>query len=44
MYAETDFLLALIKDNDWLGEAAETVYRTRRDELWTSQCTRIRNE
>jgi hypothetical protein len=24
MYAETDFLLALIKDEDWLGEAAET--------------------
>lgn len=37
MYAETDFLLALIKDEDWLGEAAETVYRNNRDELWTSQ-------
>lgn len=23
MYVETDFLLALIKDDDWLGEAAE---------------------
>ena len=41
MYAETDFLLALIKDEDWLGEAAETVYRTHRDELWTSQFTLI---
>ncbi|MDS0299421.1 hypothetical protein NDI76_11775 [Halogeometricum sp. S1BR25-6] len=39
MYAETDFLLALIKDEDWLGEAAETVYREHRDELWTSQFT-----
>ena len=41
MYAETDFLLALIKDEDWLGEAAETVYRTHREELWTSQFTLI---
>lgn len=41
MYAETDFLLALIKDDDWLGEAAESVYRTHRDELWTSQFTLI---
>ena len=41
MYAETDFLLALIKDEDWLGEAAETVYRTHHDELWTSQLTLI---
>ena len=41
MYAETDFLLALIKDEDWLGETAETVYRDHRDELWTSQFTLI---
>ncbi|MFP8957942.1 type II toxin-antitoxin system VapC family toxin [Natrialbaceae archaeon A-CW3] len=41
MYAETDFLLALIKDDDWLGNAAEAVYRERRDELWTSQFTLI---
>jgi hypothetical protein len=41
MYAETDFLLALIKDEGWLGEAAETVYRNHRDELWTSQFTLI---
>ena len=41
MYAETDFLLALIKDDDWLGDAAETVYRDHRDELWTSQFTFI---
>ena len=41
MYAETDFLLALIKDEDWLGEAAETVYREHRDELWTSQLTLV---
>ncbi len=41
MYAETDFLLALVKDDDWLGAAAETVYRERRDELWTAQFTLI---
>ncbi|RDZ63938.1 hypothetical protein C5B90_12575 [Haloferax sp. Atlit-12N] len=41
MYAETDFLLALIKDEDWLGDAAEAVYRDHRDELWTSQFTLI---
>lgn len=41
MYAETDFLLALIKDEDWLGDAAEVVYRERRDDLWTSQFTLI---
>ncbi|WP_123623494.1 PIN domain-containing protein [Halorubrum sp. CSM-61] len=41
MYAETDFLLALIKDEDWLGDAAEAVYRTHRDELWTSRFTLI---
>ncbi len=41
MYAETDFLLALIKDEDWLGEAAEAVYRDHRDELWTAQFTLI---
>jgi len=41
MYVETDFLLALIKDDDWLGTAAETVYRERKDELWTSRFTLI---
>jgi len=41
MYAETDFLLALVKDEDWLGDAAEDVYRDHRDELWTSQFTLV---
>jgi hypothetical protein len=41
MYAETDFLLALIKDEDWLGAAAEAVYRDHREELWTSQFTLV---
>jgi len=41
MYAETDFLLALIKDEDWLGDAAERVFDEHRDDLWTSQFTLI---
>lgn len=41
MYVETDFLLALIKDEDWLGDAAEAVYHEHRDELWTSQFTLV---
>lgn len=41
MYVETDFLLALIKDDDWLGDSAETVYREHREALWTSQFTLI---
>ncbi|RRJ33410.1 hypothetical protein [Halocatena pleomorpha] len=41
MYVETDFLLALIKDDDWLSDAAETVYREHRESLWTSQFTLI---
>ncbi len=35
MYAETDFLLALVKDDDWLGDAAVSVYREHSEELWT---------
>ncbi|MGZ0746542.1 PIN domain-containing protein [Haloparvum sp. AD34] len=41
MYVETDFLLALIKDEDWLGDATETVYREHQAELWTSKFTLI---
>ena len=41
MYVETDFLLALVKDEDWLGDSGEAVYRDHRDELWTSQFTLI---
>lgn len=41
MYVETDFLLALIKDDDWLGASAEAVYDRYRDELWTSRFTLV---
>jgi hypothetical protein len=30
-----------VKDEDWLGDAAEVVYDEHRDELWTSQFTLI---
>lgn len=41
MYAETDFLLALVEGTDWLGEAAENVYRDHHDDLRTSSFTLI---
>jgi hypothetical protein len=40
-YAETDFVLALIKDDDWLQAAAERVYENRQDELWSERATLI---
>lgn len=40
-YVEADFLLALIKDDDWLGERAEAIYERRRDDLWTSAHTLV---
>lgn len=40
-YAETDFLLALIKEDGWLQEAAAEVYEKRQDELWTGRETLI---
>lgn len=36
MYADTDFLVALIKDDDWLTDAAEEIYRKNKKEIWTS--------
>ena len=39
MYVETDFVLALIKDDDWLSEKAEKIYRENREDLWTSEYT-----
>ena len=37
MYADTDFILALLKDDDWLQDSAKEVYRKNNDEIWTSQ-------
>lgn len=41
MYAETDFLLALIKDDDWLGDTAADVFQQHRQDLWTSRFTLV---
>jgi len=37
MYADTDFILALIKDDDWLTGPAEKVYTQNKDVIWTSR-------
>lgn len=37
MYADTDFLLALIKDDDWLSESAEEIYSQNKEQIWTSR-------
>lgn len=37
MYAETDFLLALVKEDDWLQAAAGSVYEAHKGDLWTSE-------
>lgn len=39
-YVETDFLLALVKDDDWLADAAERVYDDH-DDLWTARDTLV---
>ena len=41
LYVETDFILALIKDDDWLRERAQAIYDAHRDELWTARDTLI---
>lgn len=41
LYVETDFILALIKDDDWLQDRAEAIYAERGDELWTNRDTLI---
>lgn len=41
LYVETDFILALIKDDDWLRRRAEAVYETRSDDLWTTRDTLV---
>ena len=39
MYVDLDFILALIKDDDWLSDKAEEIYKEYKDELWTSDFT-----
>lgn len=40
MYVEADFILALLKPDDWLSEKAMEVYENE-DDLWTSRYTLI---
>ncbi len=39
MYAETDFVLALVKESDWLKANAEKIYEIYKKEIWSSQLT-----
>lgn len=41
MYVETDFILALVKEEDWLQEKAEKLYEEHKENLWTSSYTLI---
>lgn len=41
MYVETDFLLALIKPEDWLSERATELYESHGEECWTSEFTLV---
>lgn len=35
-FADADFLLALIKDDDWLKEKASVTYQKHKGTIWTS--------
>ena len=39
IYADTDFFIALVKDDDWLQERAETIARENAGEIYTSRGT-----
>lgn len=39
MYVDLDFILALIKGEDWLKEKAEDIYKEHKENLWTSDFT-----
>ncbi len=39
MYVDLDFILALIKGEDWLKDKAEEIYKEHKEELWTSDFT-----
>ena len=39
MYVDTDFLVAILKKQDWLKENAERLYEKHKQELWTSTIT-----
>ena len=39
IYADTDFFIALVKDDDWLGECAAAIAREYAGEIYTSRAT-----
>lgn len=39
IYADTDFFIALVKDNDWLQEQAATIAAEYEGEIYTSRAT-----
>ena len=39
MYADLDFFLALLKENDWLKENAEKIFKKHHRQTWTSGIT-----
>ena len=39
MYAETDFYLALLKEDDWLKENSLVIFNRHNDAIWTSHLT-----
>ena len=39
IYADTDFFIALVKEDDWLQEQATTLAREHEDEIYTSRAT-----
>jgi len=39
IYADTDFFIALVKDDDWLQERAATIAKENQGEIYTSRAT-----
>ncbi|WP_290812589.1 type II toxin-antitoxin system VapC family toxin [Halovivax sp.] len=39
IYADTDFFIALVKDDDWLRDRARTIAREYDDRIYTSRAT-----
>ena len=39
IYADTDFFIALVKDNDWLQQRATTIATEHEGEIYTSRAT-----
>jgi predicted nucleic acid-binding protein len=39
IYADTDFFIALVKDDDWLQERAATIAAENEGEIYTSRAT-----